>query len=1766
MKPNLFRELTAALLVATLLLQSATAAAPGWWSTQGLVIPQRPADDHAVLNQGQLKNFVRAAVYELHAKLPGGAGNLLNNLLHTWRTQKLNAQDYAVVTVGQLKAVAKPVYESMQAAGLPLPVPWTSLTADDDDHAVANIGQAKMVFAFVVPDIVTLGMLDSDGDGFSDALELALGTNPYLASSHPGGIGDVSGGGGTSGGGSGGGGAGGGGLPPYVDPYPEPWPDFDAAAQEDADKDSDNDGVKDAEDAVWYDPKFKHKRSGMPHYNIVDLGKCEGGFIDMADSGALVWQENALDYFDPPSLRVWTPEHPGDVNGPRQIIWDPYDFGLEDGINGWTPETISNEGKLAGRAGQIVEGLSSSRLRHYLYDPEGGSTSWLANPFPDEGSFQWTTWLHFKTCFGPGGRVFGAVDYDIYPDDNSDLRENWTAFFRLSPDDAILDDKALLSDLPPLPEDLPGEGEPLGTREPLDGDGHADLRFDPTYYGHSGTGVLQASWHARFKVYKKVYWGDPYYSYGEYDYWGYDYDREGDYGPRINLEEIWTYQLATATGTHVLMTQDTVAETHGIYHFFESVSPADHPWVSYSVNEYETKDPWSTYLGTKAYIFKPDENGTNYQPCAIYAGSKDYEADKPIKSIGLLTAQNQAIVYGDFDPENAEDWDTGLWADGEVQLIDKVISGYERYIHDPADWAHQWQFNDVSRDGMIAATAWKQGTNGLEQRMLLLIPFTTHEIKEDGTLAASGGGVQASLPSPVFCDSVAVDGTPVNDAFCELRNPRVLADGSLVGDVFVSGAIHSKACDFVKGAKGQITEAQFWVNGADTPHSVVSINPSKQENGQPERPYPFKGTFETTIQNVPLVEGANHFKLTAEDEVYHLPGYSTWSASVSVTDPTEDDTGGSGGGGNPEGVFVLQVQFAGPTLATDDADSANVGLNLDGIIWNNQVFTETAAASGVFTASLSDGRPARLTLVNVGTLSTMTADALQATLLLGDPGNSVAYQVGVWESAPDSGQFTGGYVSDGAATGSGGSTDGGSASGSGTTNTGGTTGDGGDNDGGGGAGGGNNNGGANNGGAPLVPGPIVAIDRYAGLVEKSNGGEYYRYAIGVGIPEELLAHFSMSINEEDYHVLKDEDSGLIVLRSIDRPAPLGVSFAQKTTPPPSESDLEHQKRMKEMKDKSWIAGFGCGVGFSAWDLVTEAGEMVAGTAKFLGNGAMGVVLSIRWGAEWMVGADTADTEKLIVSYSQQPSEVVEGGVGVAKFLWTLFKDTGANYPKVLTGLMTSDPELIKTALHGSEAHQAIFMMISEALTKTMEEMDTGTPGERGYVAGRIFSGAAGVVLSATKAKTLAQLSTVEVLAKVKNLKVVQAATRMMLSAKEAFLAQTKMCFEAGVPVKLDDDGSHIGIEQVRADMDVWSRDEHTGKECRKRVVQTFTTHPTELYRLAYQVRGPPESETGCHPVVSGTTESLGVTAPHPFWVSNREIPGFIATEDLRVGDVLFISGGREAVVTRKVLEHAPPGETFTTYNFEVEDYHTYFVGEAEVWVHNQSKKTHCEKIASLYAIYRRNAAAQNETPFQTLVRLQVDLMEKSKAMGLSPEKIPANIWGRAAADVTQEMLDNYLTLTDIPSFATWRQQFFSDLGAGGFFKKQIAQGGVDIHHVVEAYIQRLLKIDKILTDTCPGAPLPRNKVVLDQLNEGFDPANQLKAIHKGMDNGGISGILQSQIPVKTTMSPQEIIVELRKIYMHPSRPELHNLWPPARDWLRDLQQHGFLDINLNIPR
>ena len=58
--------------------------------------------------------------------------------------------------------------------------------------------------------------------------------------------------------------------------------------------------------------------------------------------------------------------------------------------------------------------------------------------------------------------------------------------------------------------------------------------------------------------------------------------------------------------------------------------------------------------------------------------------------------------------------------------------------------------------------------------------------------------------------------------------------------------------------------------------------------------------------------------------------------------------------------------------------------------------------------------------------------------------------------------------------------------------------------------------------------------------------------------------------------------------------------------------------------------------------------------------------------------------------------------------------------------------------------------------------------------------------------------------------------------------------------------------------------------------------------------------------------------------------GWVPAGMLRVGDKLLVLSGETASL--KVIGF--PSEPLTAYNFEIEVFHTYAVGEDAIWVHN----------------------------------------------------------------------------------------------------------------------------------------------------------------------------------------------------------------------------------------
>ena len=76
-------------------------------------------------------------------------------------------------------------------------------------------------------------------------------------------------------------------------------------------------------------------------------------------------------------------------------------------------------------------------------------------------------------------------------------------------------------------------------------------------------------------------------------------------------------------------------------------------------------------------------------------------------------------------------------------------------------------------------------------------------------------------------------------------------------------------------------------------------------------------------------------------------------------------------------------------------------------------------------------------------------------------------------------------------------------------------------------------------------------------------------------------------------------------------------------------------------------------------------------------------------------------------------------------------------------------------------------------------------------------------------------------------------------------------------------------------------------------------------------------------------EEIITTSNHPFYVYKF---GWTLAGSLRAGDVLVLSNGE--LVTVEWVQHEILESPIKVYNFEVEDFHTYFVGENSVLVHN----------------------------------------------------------------------------------------------------------------------------------------------------------------------------------------------------------------------------------------
>ena len=163
------------------------------------------------------------------------------------------------------------------------------------------------------------------------------------------------------------------------------------------------------------------------------------------------------------------------------------------------------------------------------------------------------------------------------------------------------------------------------------------------------------------------------------------------------------------------------------------------------------------------------------------------------------------------------------------------------------------------------------------------------------------------------------------------------------------------------------------------------------------------------------------------------------------------------------------------------------------------------------------------------------------------------------------------------------------------------------------------------------------------------------------------------------------------------------------------------------------------------------------------------------------------------------------------------------------------------------------------------------------------------------------------------------------AAKEQLLHEGA-CFVAGTLVHTPDGLVPIETIKVRDWVLAKSENSDEGGLNRRQVTQTFVHHGKRTLSVDFEQAGRP-------------LDTLTATGEHPFWVVGR---GWVHTEDLEVGEEVRLIDGSQARVTQ-IVENE---ESATVYNFTVDLDHTYFVGNAGLWVHNDYETNGGQKIAT----------------------------------------------------------------------------------------------------------------------------------------------------------------------------------------------------------------------------
>ncbi|MAY75363.1 MAG: hypothetical protein CMJ31_11710 [Phycisphaerae bacterium] len=276
------------------------------------------------------------------------------------------------------------------------------------------------------------------------------------------------------------------------------------------------------------------------------------------------------------------------------------------------------------------------------------------------------------------------------------------------------------------------------------------------------------------------------------------------------------------------------------------------------------------------------------------------------------------------------------------------------------------------------------------------------------------------------------------------------------------------------------------------------------------------------------------------------------------------------------------------------------------------------------------------------------------------------------------------------------------------------------------------------------------------------------------------------------------------------------------------------------------------------------------------------------------------------------------------------------------------------------------------------------------------------------------------------------------AARAGRLAGIQFCFVAGTPIATLQ--GPVPIEDIRSGDYVLSRCELTGETAYRQVLETVRTRPNELYTITYQIE---QVDSDDSTFVLDTVQELRLTGEHPIYSIDRS--EFVAARELNIGEAMRLaSGSRIARVVGIDLARAPPFAPYTTYNFSVDEYSTYFVGDDGVWVHNAAN-AFCEKFGDVFDQVRRSLPDDQADDILEVTRLSLAKYDELHGRLVPDSDLAGKTIKEIADAVQRDLFGRFgagLGVDDMPTFTELRRVF------GGRLQRAGGPAFLAVHHAV----------------------------------------------------------------------------------------------------------------------